>query len=343
VKIGLAQINTRVGAIDANTSKVLDYAARARASGCDLVLFPELTICGYPPEDLLLHRGLRSRVQAALAEVRDRVRGIAVYVGYPEYHGDAVYNSAALLRDGALLANHRKVELPNYAVFDEKRYFQPGDSATVVELDDLKLGLVICEDAWVPQPCRATAAAGAEGILVINGSPFNRTQQQTREHVLAQRAHETSLPLVYVNMVGGQDELVFDGGAVAVDARGEVDGPGGRTDGVRGRERGRQDGREPGRRVRQLAAGRRRRRRRRVRQRHRGPGRRGRLERRRSEHRQPQRVRRRDLPGRGEGAPGHLRGVRPVGLHVHPDRRRRGRLLRRLRPGLRHDRWRAGE
>jgi NAD+ synthase (glutamine-hydrolysing) len=222
VKIGLAQINTRVGAIDANTSKVLDYAARARASGCDLVLFPELTICGYPPEDLLLHRGLRSRVQAALAEVRDRVRGIAVYVGYPEYHGDAVYNSAALLRDGALLANHRKVELPNYAVFDEKRYFQPGDSATVVELDDLKLGLVICEDAWVPQPCRATAAAGAEGILVINGSPFNRTQQQTREHVLAPRANDTSQKLVFVNMYGGQDELVFDGGSVAVDARGEV-------------------------------------------------------------------------------------------------------------------------
>ena len=108
MKIGLAQINTRVGAIDANTRKVLEYAERARGMGCDLVLFPELTLCGYPPEDLLLHRGLRSRVEAAFALVRDEVRGIAAYVGYPEYEGDAIYNSAAILRDGKVLANHRK-------------------------------------------------------------------------------------------------------------------------------------------------------------------------------------------------------------------------------------------
>jgi NAD+ synthase (glutamine-hydrolysing) len=222
VKIGLAQINTRVGAIDANTTKVLDYAARARAAGCDLVLFPELTLCGYPPEDLLLHRGLRTRVVAALDRVRTEVRGIAVYVGYPEYHDDAIYNSAALLRDGVVLGNHRKVALPNYAVFDEKRYFQPGDSATVVDLDGLKLGLIICEDVWLSAPCRAPAQAGADAILVINGSPFNRTQQQARERVLAERAAENSLPLIYLNMVGGQDELVFDGGSVVVDAAGQV-------------------------------------------------------------------------------------------------------------------------
>ncbi|HEY9182118.1 MAG TPA: nitrilase-related carbon-nitrogen hydrolase, partial [Gammaproteobacteria bacterium] len=222
MKVGLAQINTRVGAIDANTGKVLDYAARARAQGCDVVLFPELTLCGYPPEDLLLHRGLRSRVAAALTTVRDQVRGIAVYVGYPEYEGDVIYNSAALLRDGQVLANHRKVSLPNYAVFDEKRYFAPGDRATVIDLDGVKLGLIICEDVWVPASCRAPAEAGAEAIVVINGSPFHRTQQQTREQVLARRAEENSLPLVYVNMVGGQDELVFDGGSVVVDAAGRV-------------------------------------------------------------------------------------------------------------------------
>jgi len=222
VKIGLAQINTRVGAIDANTRKVLEYAERARGMGCDLVLFPELTLCGYPPEDLLLHRGLRSRVEAAFALVRDEVRGIAAYVGYPEYEGDAIYNSAAIFRDGKVLANHRKVALPNYAVFDEKRYFQPGQGATVVDLDGLKVGLIICEDAWVPEPCRAPAKAGAEVILVINGSPFHRTQQQAREQVLAMRAQENALPLVYANMVGGQDELVFDGGSVVVDAAGRV-------------------------------------------------------------------------------------------------------------------------
>jgi NAD+ synthase (glutamine-hydrolysing) len=223
VKIALAQINTRVGAIDANTKKVLDCAARARDElGCELVLFPELTLCGYPPEDLLLHRGLRSRVEAAFAKVRDGVRGIAVYVGYPEYVGDAIYNSAALLHDGAVLANHRKVALPNYAVFDEKRYFQPGEQGTVADLAGHRFGLIICEDVWVPEPCRAPAAAGAQAIIVINGSPFHMTQQRTREQVLAARAKENSLPLIYVNMVGGQDELVFDGGSVVVDAAGAV-------------------------------------------------------------------------------------------------------------------------
>ena len=124
MKVGLAQLNTRVGAIDANANKVLEYAARARDEhGCELVLFPELTLCGYPPEDLLLHRGLRARVEAAFAKVRESVHGIALYFGYPEYVGDAIYNSAALVRDGKVLANHRKVALPNYAVFDEKRYF----------------------------------------------------------------------------------------------------------------------------------------------------------------------------------------------------------------------------
>jgi NAD+ synthase (glutamine-hydrolysing) len=150
------------------------------------------------------------------------VRGIAVYLGYPEYVGNAIYNSAALLKDGKVLANHRKIALPNYAVFDEKRWFQPGEDATVVDVDGHALGLVICEDAWVPGPCRAPAEAGAEAILVINGSPFHMTQQQAREQALAERARENSLPLIYLNMVGGQDELVFDGGSVVVDAEGSV-------------------------------------------------------------------------------------------------------------------------
>jgi NAD+ synthase (glutamine-hydrolysing) len=221
VKIGLAQVNTRVGAIDANATKVLEYAARARGLGCELVLFPELTLCGYPPEDLLLHRGLRDRVAAAFDTVCSGVQGVAICVGYPEYDGAFIYNSAAVLRDGHVLANHRKQALPNYAVFDEKRYFQPGQGATVAELGGCRFGLVICEDAWVPEPCQAAAAAGAAAILVINGSPFHMHQQQQRE-VIAARARETSLPVLYVNMVGGQDELVFDGGSIAVDATGAV-------------------------------------------------------------------------------------------------------------------------
>jgi NAD+ synthase (glutamine-hydrolysing) len=222
VKVGLAQINTRVGDIDANAKKVLEYTARARSLGCELVLFPELTLCGYPPEDLLLHRGLRDRVAAAFEQVRAGVTGITVCFGYPEYEANTIYNSAAVLRDGVIIANHRKQALPNYAVFDEKRYFEPGQSATVATIGGHKFGIVICEDAWMEAPCRAAVAAGAEALLVINGSPFHIQQQQLREEAVAARVRENGVPLLYVNMVGGQDELVFDGDSLAVDAAGTV-------------------------------------------------------------------------------------------------------------------------
>ncbi len=223
MKIALAQLNTRVGGIDANTSKVLDYARRARDElGCELVLFPELTLSGYPPEDLLLHRGLRRRVETAFEKIQSAVEGIALYVGYPEYQGEFIYNAGAFIKDGEVLARHRKAILPNYGVFDEKRYFQPGMNATVAPLAGLKFGLIICEDAWSPEPSRAAVKAGAEVLLVINGSPYNMRQPQTREHVLARRARENGVPLLYVNMVGGQDELVFDGGSFALDAAGET-------------------------------------------------------------------------------------------------------------------------
>jgi len=222
VRIGLAQLNTRVGAIEANTDAIIATALDARDRlDCDLVLFPELSLCGYPPEDLLLHRGLRDRAAAALERVRREVSGVACYLGYPEY-AERLYNSGALLRDGAVLANHRKRILPNYAVFDEKRYFEPGDRATVVELAGQRIGLLICEDVWEPEPSRASAAAGAELLLVINGSPYHMQQQRIREDTVIARARETGLPFVYLNMVGGQDELVFDGGSFAVAADGEI-------------------------------------------------------------------------------------------------------------------------
>jgi NAD+ synthase (glutamine-hydrolysing) len=223
VKLALAQLNTRVGAIDANAAKVLELAARARDEHrADLVIFPELTVCGYPPEDLLLHRGLRSRVEAAVEKLRGEIEGIAALFGYPEYEGGAIYNSAALVQGGAVLARHRKWALPNYAVFDEKRYFQPGTSATVSDVAGRRIGIIICEDVWLPEPAAAAAAAGAEVIVVINGSPFHMQQQESRERVLAERARQVGRPFVYVNMVGGQDELVFDGGSMVVDAQGAV-------------------------------------------------------------------------------------------------------------------------
>ncbi len=223
MKVALAQLNTHVGAIDANVDKVLDTACHAHDDlGCALAVFPELTLCGYPPEDLLFHRGMRLRVEAALEKVRKGVSGIAVYVGFPEYDGERIYNAGAFIADGRILALHRKIVLPNYSVFDEKRYFEPGTEPTVVEFGGIRFGLTICEDTWQPEPCRATAAAGAEVILILNGSPFHRQKQQVREDVLAGRAREIGRALVYVNMVGGQDELVFDGGSVAVNAAGDV-------------------------------------------------------------------------------------------------------------------------
>ena len=154
MKIGLAQLNTVVGAIDTNTKKVLATAKQARDElACDLVIFPELTLSGYPPEDLLLHRGMQLRVEAALEEVRSGIDGVGLYVGFPEYDGDSIYNSGALLRDGVELARHRKQALPNYAGFDEKRYFQSGTGPTVVAYDGVQLGLTICEDTWERAPC----------------------------------------------------------------------------------------------------------------------------------------------------------------------------------------------
>jgi NAD+ synthase (glutamine-hydrolysing) len=223
VKIGLAQLNTHVGAIDTNTEKVLTTARRARDEfNCDLVVFPELTLSGYPPEDLLLHGGMRRRVEAALEEVRRGADGIGVYVGFPEYADDVIYNSGALFCDGVELARHRKQALPNYAVFDEKRYFKSGGEPTVVDFRGAKLGLTICEDTWESGPCAAAREAGADAILVMNGSPYHTESQRDREKALSARARENSIPLVYVNMVGGQDELVFDGGSMVMDASGSV-------------------------------------------------------------------------------------------------------------------------
>jgi len=223
MRIALAQLNTRVGGIDENTRKVLDAATRARDElGAELILFPELTLSGYPPEDLLLHRGLRNRVEAAFERVRTNVAGIGVVLGFPEYQGEFIYNSAALIVDGEVVAKHRKRSLPNYGVFDEKRYFQPGMHSTVAAFGGLNVGLLICEDAWGPEPARSAVDAGANLLVVINGSPYHAQQPDVREATLAKRARENQVPIVYLNLVGGQDELVFDGGSFAVDASGEI-------------------------------------------------------------------------------------------------------------------------
>ena len=189
----------------------------------DLIVFPELTLSGYPPEDLLFHRGFRRQVDAALARMCNEAGDCGVIVGYPEYSGKDIYNSGALIAGGTLAANHRKSELPNYKVFDEKRYFRAGTQPTVVEHKGFRIGLLVCEDIWEPEPPRnRRATSGAELLVVLNASPYEIHKQRERESVVRERVLDVRLPVVYVNSVGGQDELVFDGNSFVMDANGKV-------------------------------------------------------------------------------------------------------------------------
>jgi NAD+ synthase (glutamine-hydrolysing) len=223
VNIALAQIDLFVGDVAGNSRKILDYATRARDDlQADLIVFPELAVSGYPPEDLLFHSGLQRRVDEALDEICGSVRGIAMLVGFPEYSDGHIYNSCAVFRNGEILAHYRKCVLPNYRVFDEERYFTAGKEAAVFSLNGVRIGLNICEDVWRPEPVAAAKAAGAEFVVAINGSPYENDSQSKREAVVRDRVQEIRIPIVYLNMVGGQDELVFDGGSFAMDADGGI-------------------------------------------------------------------------------------------------------------------------
>lgn len=220
----LAQLNLVVGDVEGNTSRIIAAANRARDElAADVVMVPELAVSGYPPEDLLFHSGMRSQVARSIGRLKAEVHGVTLIAGYPEYDGDHIFNSALVLRDGAVLANHRKACLPNYRVFDEKRYFTPGTKPTVVEMKGIKAGILVCEDIWEPEPAGQARGAGAEVLLVINASPYEANKQSQREGEVARlRVAETGIPLVFVNLLGGQDELVFDGNSFVMDAAGQV-------------------------------------------------------------------------------------------------------------------------
>ena len=223
LRIALAQLDFLVGDVQGNVTRIISAARQARADhNADIVAFPELALSGYPPEDLLFHRGFRRKIDAGLERVRHEVGDVAVVVGYPEYSGTDIYNSAAFIEGGAIVANHRKLELPNYRVFDEKRYFRPGEKATVVDCKGFKIGLTVCEDIWESPASRLTRDAGAELMLVINASPYQLHKQQERESVARARISEVRLPIAYVHMIGGQDELIFDGNSFLMNAQGEV-------------------------------------------------------------------------------------------------------------------------
>jgi NAD+ synthase (glutamine-hydrolysing) len=227
LRVALSQMNAVVGDIAGNERAILDAIARARDAGAQLVLFPELALTGYPPEDLLLKEHFLRDARATLDRIAAATTGIVALVGFPEREDD-VYNALAVLSDGAVQAVYRKVHLPNYGVFDEQRYFQSGTGPALIELGGHKIGLTICEDIWEPgPPASAEARAGATLIVNVSASPYHAGKGIERERMLAQRARDNLCAIAFCALVGGQDELVFDGHSLVLDHHGEVIARGG--------------------------------------------------------------------------------------------------------------------
>ncbi len=228
IKIGLAQINVVVGAVESNVDRIIEYAQRARDDmQCDLLVCSEMVLTGYPPEDLLMRPGFHALVEQQLERLCQAVSGIDLIVGYPKKETAAdgtssMYNMGALISDAKVQQAYRKIKLPNYAVFDEKRYFDAGDSACVFDYKGIQLGLTVCEDIWHHGPIEMAVQEGAELIININGSPYHANKIKERRGVVCERAKKVNTPVVYVNQVGGQDELVFDGASFVCDGNGAV-------------------------------------------------------------------------------------------------------------------------
>ena len=230
LQLVMAQLDFLVGDIPGNAEQVIAAAEQASAeSGADVVVFPELTLTGYPPEDLLLRPSLRPRIEKALAAIMAATQGLDLYLvlGYPRHVDEAgdetrLLNMAGVIYRGALVAEYAKQQLPNYQVFDEKRYFTAGHDSCVLDIKGVPVALTVCEDIWHEQPVSDAAAQGAKLMLNLNASPFHCNKLTERQQLLSIRARENHLPIVYVNLVGGQDELVYDGGSMVVDAAGEI-------------------------------------------------------------------------------------------------------------------------
>jgi len=223
LRILVAQLNLLVGDIAGNRDRVIAAATAARdGQAADLLVFPELTLTGYPPEDLLLRPELTERTQAALTRIAVETRGIALILGYPKAAMGGLFNVAGLVSDGQVSTEYSKQLLPNYGVFDEKRYFQPGNRSCILEFKGIRIALTICEDIWEEDPTRQAVAAGAELLININASPYHLDKAPERETLVRLRAREHGIPVIYANLVGGQDELVFDGGSFVVDAAGRL-------------------------------------------------------------------------------------------------------------------------
>ncbi|MDD2761272.1 MAG: NAD+ synthase [Methylomonas sp.] len=222
LKIALAQLNFAVADIAANTAKIITAAEQAKQQQANVVVFPELCVTGYPPEDLLLREDFLQQAQQAVDDIRHNIHGIAVVTGYPQAHGKWRYNAATVLLDGQVLAEYHKNALPNYGVFDEHRYFNVGHQTSLFEVKGYKLALTICEDIWTGDIIAKNRKAGADIILSLNASPFHAGKMRERENIICSQIKEAAIPLVYVNQIGGQDELVFDGASFVADRNGKI-------------------------------------------------------------------------------------------------------------------------
>ena len=222
LKVMLAQLDVLVGDVSGNVALLIAALDDARQSGADILLTPELALSGYLPEDLLLRDDFQEQVANGLKQLQQHTQKITLVVGHPHRRGKNLYNAASVLRDGVLVATYRKHSLPNHTVFDEQRYFSPGDTACVFEQNGWRVGVNICADVWHQNAPRMAAAAEADVLLVLNASPFHLEKQQERYTVVRERIAENQIPVLYCNMVGGQDELVFDGASFVMDNRGEL-------------------------------------------------------------------------------------------------------------------------
>ncbi|MBH1497075.1 NAD+ synthase [Stenotrophomonas maltophilia] len=225
IRIAMAQFDFPVGDVAGNTERIIEMIGQARDEyGAELVMFPELAVSGYPPEDLLLRPGFLYECEQAMTRIATACRGITAVVGWPQAAGAVVYNAASVLRDGLVEQTYRKRELPNYAVFDERRYFDvdPDGGSCVFEVNGIPVGLLICEDLWFAEPLADTVREGAQLVVVPNASPYERGKHAQRDAVLAARTRESGAAIAYLNVVGGQDALVFDGASVVADGDGTV-------------------------------------------------------------------------------------------------------------------------
>lgn len=222
MKIAVAQINCTVGDLGGNARKILDYVRRAKNAGAKLVVTPELALSGYPPEDLLLRSGFRHACVNALSDLAREIGGVTLLAGHPHLIDGRLYNAASVIREGRITATYLKNVLPTDSVFDERRYFEPGTGPCIFELETTRIAINICEDIRQPGPAAAAKKAGADILLVLNASPYHMNKQALRYDIARLRIGETGLPMVYVNLTGGQDELIFDGASFVMNGKGEL-------------------------------------------------------------------------------------------------------------------------